>query len=263
MPVDLERRGQVALITLNRPEKHNALDGDMMRRLGEIWREFRDDDALRVAIITGAGERAFCSGRDLMARAPGSPEYHREAREREHTEEAPGSGFTPTGIWKPIIAAVNGHCLAGGFALALACDLRIASENAMIGTSAAKRGLLAGGGQTQRLVRYVPFARALEMLLFSDSIDAETALSIGLVNKVVPLPELLPTAFAWAERLCENAPLAMQATKEAAYRGAFDLSFEEAMRLEGKLYNQILETEDVLEGARAFAERRKPEFKGR
>ena len=263
LPVDFERRGQIALITLNRPEKLNALDGAMMRRLGEIWREFRDADDLRVAIVTGAGDRSFCSGRDLGAAAPGSPEYHRQAREREEDEEAPGSGFTPTGIWKPIIAAINGHCLAGGFALALACDLRIASENAMIGTSAAKRGLLAGGGQIQRLARYVPFGRALEMLLFSDSIDARTAYEIGLVNRVVPLPDLLPTALSWAERLCENAPLALQATKEVAYRGVFDMTFEEAMRLEGRFYNRILETEDVLEGARAFAERRKPEFKGR
>lgn len=263
MPVDFERRGQTALITLNRPEKLNALDTGMMLRLGEIWEEFRDDPGLRVAVVTGAGERAFCSGRDLAAGAPGSPEHYRAAKERGEEIPPPGSEFTPHNVWKPIIAAINGHCLAAGFALALACDIRIASENASIGTSAAKRGLLAGGGQIQRLARYVPFGRALEMLLVSDAVDARTALEIGLVNRVVPLPELLPTAFALAERICENAPLAVQATKEVAYRGVFDMDFEAGMKLEGEFYNKMLETEDVLEGARAFQERRKPEFKGR
>ncbi|HXH23075.1 MAG TPA: enoyl-CoA hydratase-related protein [Dehalococcoidia bacterium] len=263
MPVDFERRGQIAVITLNRPEKLNALDTDMMLRLGEIWEEFRDDDGLHVAIVTGAGERAFCSGRDLAAGAPGSPEHYRAAKARGEEVLPPGSEFTPKDIWKPIIAAINGHCLAAGFALALACDIRIAATHATIGTSAAKRGLLAGGGQIQRLARYVPFGRALEMLLVSDAIDAETAYQIGLVNRVVPLPELMPAAIALAERICENAPLAVQATKEVAYRGVFDMQFEEAMKLEAEYYNKMLETEDVLEGARAFQERRKPEFKGR
>jgi enoyl-CoA hydratase/carnithine racemase len=263
VPVDFERRGQIALITLNRPEKLNALDTEMMLRLGEIWAEFRDDAELRVAIVTGAGERSFCSGRDLAAGAPGSPEHYRAAKERGEEIPPAGSEFQPHEVWKPIIAAINGHCLAAGFALALACDIRIASENASIGTSAAKRGLLAGGGQIQRLARYVPFGRALEMLLVSDAVDAQTAYEIGLVNRVVPLPELLPTAIKLAERMCENAPLALQATKEAAYRGVFDMDFEDAMKLEGELYNKMLETEDVLEGARAFQERRKPEFKGR
>jgi enoyl-CoA hydratase/carnithine racemase len=240
----------------------NALDAGMMKSLEQTWAEFRDDDDLRVAIVTGAGERAFCSGRDLAAGAPGSPEYYREARARGEEPPPAGSDFEPHGIWKPIIAAINGHCLAAGFALALCCDLRIASENAMLGTSSAKRGLLAGAGQTQRLARYVPFGRALEMLLFSDSVDAQTAYEIGLVNKVVPLPDLVPTAMDWAQRLCENGPLALQATKEAAYRGV-EMPLDEGLKLESELYNQILLTDDVLEGARAFAERRKPDFRGR
>jgi enoyl-CoA hydratase/carnithine racemase len=133
----------------------------------------------------------------------------------------------------------------------------------MLGTSAAKRGLLAGGGQVERLVRYVPFGRALEMLFTADSIDARTAYEIGLVNRVLPLPELLPAAIALAERICENAPLAVQATKEAAYRGYLEMQFPESMRLEAELYNRMLETDDVMEGARAFAERRQPRFEGR
>ena len=263
MPVDFERRGQIALITLNRPEKLNALDTDMMLRLGEIWAEFRDDPDLRVAVITGAGERSFCSGRDLAAGAPGSPEHYRAAKARGEELPPAGSEFTPHDVWKPIIAAINGHCLAAGFALALACDIRLASENASIGTSAAKRGLLAGGGQIQRLARYVPFGRALEMLLVSDAVDAQTALEIGLVSRVLPQAELVPAAIKLAERICENAPLAVQATKEAAYRGVFDMDFEDAMKLEGQFYNKMLETDDVMEGARAFQEKRRPQFKGR
>jgi E-phenylitaconyl-CoA hydratase len=162
-----------------------------------------------------------------------------------------------------VIAAVNGHCLAGGFALALACDLRLASENARLGTSSVNRGLLAGGGQTQRLVRYLPFGIAMEMLLYGQPLDAQRALQYGLVNAVVPIEQLRATAQDWAERLCECAPLAVRATKEIAYRGGFELPFSEAMKLENRRYNDMLETDDVLEGARAFAERRPPQYRGR
>jgi E-phenylitaconyl-CoA hydratase len=263
MPVDFELRGRVALLTLNRPEKMNALDAEMMEQLAGYWRRVRDDDDIWVAVITGAGDRAFCSGRDLLAGAPGSPEYHRARLARGEPVEPREIGYAPDNIWKPIIAAVNGYALAGGFALALACDLRIAAETARLGSMAVKRNLLGGGGQTQRLTRYVPFAKALELLLFGDPISAAEAERIGLVNLVVPQAELLPTAFAWAERLCRNGPLAVRATKEAAYRGGLEMSFREGLRLEGTLYNQMLETEDVIEGARAFAERREPVWKGR
>jgi enoyl-CoA hydratase/carnithine racemase len=259
-----ERNGQIATITLNRPEKMNALTGEMMARLGDLWHEVDADDAVRVAIITGAGERAFCSGRDLMADAPGGPAYHRQRKAQGlETEDTGMEVAMPAAVRKPVIAAVNGHCLAAGFALALACDLRLASENARLGTSTVNRGLIAGGGQSQRLVRYLPFGIAMEMLLYGHPLDAQRALQYGLINTVVPLEQLRGTAQDWAERLCRNAPLAVQATKELAYRGALDLHFNEAMRLENQRYNDMLETEDVLEGARAFAERREPNFQGR
>jgi enoyl-CoA hydratase/carnithine racemase len=258
-----QRSGRIATITLNRPAKMNSLTGEMMGRLSQIWETVRNDDKIWVTVITGAGDRAFCSGRDLMAAAPGGPEYHRTRKELGLPTDDDGlSHFLPVDLWKPVIAAINGHCLAGGFALALACDIRIASENAKLGTSSVKRGLLAGGGQTQRLARYLPFGVALEMLLYSDSIDAQRALHYGLVNAVVPQAELTATAQDWAERLCENGPLAVRATKEAAYRGGLEMTFAEGMKLESRLYNKMLETEDVLEGARAFAERRKPNFRG-
>jgi enoyl-CoA hydratase/carnithine racemase len=263
MPVEFEQRGRVALLTLNRPEKMNALDAHMMEQLDQAWQRIRDDDDIWVAIVTGAGDRAFCYGRDLLAGAPGSPEYHRARLERGEQVEPREMRYAPDNIWKPVIAAVNGYALAGGFALALACDFRIAADTARIGSMAVKRNLLGGGGQTQRLTRYVPFAKALELLLFGDHISAAECERIGLVNKVVSQEELLPTAFEWADRLCRNGPLAVRATKEAAYRGGLDMTFRDGMRLEGTFYNQMLETDDVLEGARAFAERREPVWKGR
>lgn len=262
MPVEFEQRGHIVLLTLNRPEKMNALDEQMMDQLAAYWQRVRDEDDIWVAIITGTGDRAFCAGRDLLAGAPGSPEHHRAQLAKGEPVAPRELHYTPEGIWKPIIAAINGYALAGGFALALACDLRIASETARLGSMAVKRGLLGGGGQTQRLPRYVPFAKALELLLFGDHVPAAELERIGLVNKVVPQAELLPTALDWAERLCRNGPLAVRATKEAAYRG-LELGLREGMRLEGELANRMLETEDVLEGQRAFAERREPVWQGR
>jgi E-phenylitaconyl-CoA hydratase len=254
----------VATITLNRPAKMNSLTSEMMARLGEIWDQVRDDDGVRVAVITGAGERAFCSGRDLMAGAPGGPEHHRDRRARgEEPEDTGLEHMVPVGLWKPVIAAVNGHCLAGGFGIALACDIRIASENAKLGTSSPNRGLVAGAGITQRLPRYLPFGIAMEMLLYGASIDATRALQYGLVNAVVPSSELMTVAHEWAQRLVENAPFAVRKTKEVAYRGGFEMTLQDGLRLESRFYNQALETDDVLEGARAFTERRKPHFQGR
>jgi enoyl-CoA hydratase/carnithine racemase len=178
-------------------------------------------------------------------------------------EMAPAARLTPEGIWKPVIAAVNGHCLAAGLALALGCDVRIASPNATFGTMAAKRGIVAGGGQTQRLARYIPFGKAMEMILFGERIDAEEAHRIALVNALVPQAQLLDTAMEWAERLCANGPLAIRAMKQAAYEGGFGMSFREGLRLEARLYRDIMRTEDAAEGQRAFAEKRPPQFKGR
>jgi len=260
MPIDIERHDTTLLITLNRPEKMNSLDQEMMDGLDAAWRLFRDDDGLWVAVVTGAGERAFCSGRDLFAGAPGSAEYHAAQKERG-VDEPRRQSFVPSDTWKPIIGAINGYALAGGFALALACDLRIASESARMGSMSVKRNLL-GGGQIVRLAHYVPFAKALEILLMGDHISAQEAERIGLVNAVVPQAQLLPTAMEWAARISKNGPLAVRAQKEVAYR-ALELPWSEASRLEGRRYNDMLETEDVHEGALAFKERRDPVWKGR
>ncbi len=261
MPVDTDVRDRVLLITLNRPEKMNALDGEMSAQLNEAWRRLAEDDDLWVAIITGAGDRAFCSGRDLNAGGPGSPEYHHDmAAHGEHVRTAERD-YAPDLIWKPVIAAINGWCLAGGFALALSCDFRLMAETARIGSMAVKRNRV-GLQQTARLTRYVPFAKALELLMLGDHIAAAEAEQIGLVNKVVPQAELLPLAFDWAERLLKNGPLAVRASKEVAYR-ALEASWAEAQDLEASWHDRLLETEDGLEASRAFKEKRDPVWRAR
>lgn len=259
MTVETEQRDRVLLITLNRLEKMNALSPQMMDQLGEIWQRVRDDDSIWVAIITGAGDRAFCSGRDLFARGPGSPEYHRERLERGEVAQPRVLSYTPANIWKPVIAAVNGYALAGGMALALACDFRIAADTARLGSMAVKRNLLASG-QITALTRSINFSKALEFLMFGDHVSATEAEALGIVNLVVPQAELIPTAMQWADRLCRSGPLALRATKEVAYRGR-EMGFRESVALEGELYNRMLETEDVMEGHRAFKERRDPVWK--
>jgi enoyl-CoA hydratase/carnithine racemase len=263
--VVFERREQVALVTLNRPEKMNSLTPDMQVRLREIWGEFRDDPGLRVAVITGMG-RAFCAGRDLRAAGPGSPEFHRaqqEARDRGETLETrqASNGASPDEVWKPVIAAINGHCLAAGYALAMSCDIRIASEHASLGMPAAKRGLFSSG-QALRTLLSAPWGWALEMMFTGEAVDAATAFRLGLVNHVVPPDDLLPAAFRLAEKICACAPLSVAAHKELAYR-SLDMVFSDAARLEREFYTRMLETEDVMEGSRAFAEKRPPVFQGR
>jgi E-phenylitaconyl-CoA hydratase len=261
MPVDTETRDRVLLITLNRPEKMNAMDAEMNAQLAEAWRRLAEDDDIWVAIITGAGDRAFCSGRDLLAGGPGSPEYHHMmAAKGEHVVTG-ARDYAPDTIWKPVIAAVNGWCLAGGFALALSCDFRIMADTARMGSMAVKRNRL-GSQQTARLCRYVPFAKALELLMLGEHIPAEEAERIGLVNKVVPQAELMQAAFEWAERLLKNGPLAVRASKEVAYR-TLEASFAEATELESVWHDRLLETEDGLEASRAFKEKRDPVWKAR
>ena len=185
-----------------------------------------------------------------------------DARE-DWSQERHRARLTPDGIWKPTIAAINGHCLAAGLALALACDLRIASENATFGTMAAKRGIVAGGGQTQRLARYIPFGKAMELILTGDRIDAQEAHCIGLVNHVVPPGEALERSLELARRIAANGPLAVRAMKRAAYEGGLEMPLREGLRLEARLYAEIMQTEDAAEGQRAFAEKREPKFRGR
>lgn len=261
MSLRIERDGKIATVTLDRPERMNAISPEMGRELDAFWREFDADAELHVAIVTGAG-RAFCAGRDLVRDSAHDDE---RARARRSADDADGLGsWGPTSTTKPVIAAINGWCLAGGFALALSCDIRIMAEGARIGSMAPRRGLLPGGGQVQRLARYVPFGVALEILLRANHIEAHEAHRIGLANAVAAPDALLPTARAWAEEIASNAPLAVRAAKQAAYEGMLDQSgFAAGMALESRLYSEIMETEDAREGTTAFAEKREAIFKGR
>jgi len=251
-----EKQGGVANITLNRPKAFNSIDPETWQELGDALVDFRDDSDLVSAIITGAGDRAFCTGADIREMLP--------FIKKHKNEQQLWSGTIMRGleVWKPIIAAINGMALGGGLELALACDLKIASENATFGQPEIKLGLIPGWGGTQRLPRVIPVARAAEMLLTGEPIDAHEACRLGLVNKVVPLSELLPAAREWAEKLCKMGPLALRAAKEAMLKG-LDMGLGNGLKLEQKLFQSLLSTEDFEEGTRAFVEKRNPEFKGR
>jgi E-phenylitaconyl-CoA hydratase len=261
--IRFEREGRLAILTIDRPEVHNALDFETSDALAQAWIRFRDDDELRVAILTGAGERAFCAGADLR----GVGDFYRKltpAERLRRSEQQPGLGGITRNlaIDKPVVAAVNGHCLAGGLELALACDLRIASENASFGLPEVTRGIITGAGGTQRLPRLVGPERALDLVLTGRRIDAEEALRIGLVSRVVPLGELQEAARSVASAIAANAPLAVRAAKAAVWRG-LDLTLDQGLRLEQLLAEPVRQSEDAQEGPRAFLEKRKPEWKGR
>jgi E-phenylitaconyl-CoA hydratase len=253
----------ILIVTLDRPAARNALDGAMRQALVEAWIAFREDPALRVAIITGAGETSFCAGADL--KEVGS--YYRSMtpiERRERGEREPGLGGITRNLdtGKPVIAAINGHCLAGGLELALACDLRIAAEHATFGLPEVRWGLMPGAGGTQRLPRAIALGIASEMILTGEPIDARRALAIGLVSRIVPREALQPEALALARRIAANAPLAVQAARSALNRG-LHLSLDEGLRIEQHYAEPLRQTEDVQEGLRAFAEKREPQYKGR
>jgi len=263
MTTRFEREGPVAVLTIDRPEARNALDFETGEELLRAWGEFRDDGELRVAILTGAGEKAFCAGADLRAVA----QFYRSLTPVERlrrSELEPGLGGITRNlrIDKPIIAAVNGHCLAGGLEIALACDLRIAAEHATFGLLEVTRGIIPGAGGTQRLPRLVGVERALDLILTGRRIDAREAERIGLVGRVLPLADLRAQALELALQIAENAPLAVAAAKAAVWRG-LDLPLEEGLRLEQLLAEPVRQSEDAQEGPRAFLEKRKPSFKGR
>ncbi len=250
------KKGRIAYVTLNRPDRMNAIDGATSRELRQAFTDFRDDDQAWVSILTGAGERAFSAGADLV-------EMSRGFAAGGTPVDVAFAGITRgIDIGKPIIAAINGYCLAGGLELALCCDIRVAAEHAVFGLPEPTRAIIPGGGGTQRLPRAVPPAFAMELLLTGGRFDAQTALRFGLVSHVVPAAELMPTAEAIAAHVLECGPLAVRAIKQAVYRG-LDMSLDEGLALEAKLYAEVWRTEDAREGPTAFAQKRKPEYKGR
>ena len=257
MSIDVAVADGIATITINRPEKLNAMDADHYAALSAAWTRVRDDDAIRVAIVTGAGERAFTTGADIKSFITKPPELAEMWLTQR--DQLLNRGLE---VWKPIIAAVNGLCLGGGMTLLLATDIRIASPHVTFNLAEVKRGVIPANGGTQRILRQLPYAIGMEMLLTGSSIDAETAARWGLINKVVAKDQLMTTAIDYARRIAENAPLAVQAAKELAVRGR-DMDLVSGLRFE-QLVNRMLQfSDDAKEGPAAFAEKRPPKFKGR
>src|SRR6266567_39965 len=267
MPIHYEVDDHVATITIDRPETRNALDMYHFRDLAAAWRRFKDDDEIWVAIITGVGD-AFMSGADLKTFIPQVTELQKQIAAGD-VKEVDGCRLSDSvyavlrnvKIFKPIIAAVGGPCVAGGMEMLGGIDIRIASPNATFGVMEPKRGLFAGGGTTVRLPRQVPFPAAMEFLLTAEAFPAERALELGLINEIVPREELLDRALEWAGRITANGPLAVRATKESVLRG-LAVNLEEAYKIEQRLSNMVFKSEDAKEGPLAFAEKRAPRWKG-
>jgi len=247
-----EKRGQLAFVTINRPECLNACDEETYNTLAATWRRVGEDPEIRVSILSGAGERAFCAGSDIRSKTFGQ------------AGRIPGGELFPVmkSMKKPAIAAIHGHCNGGGLEQALACDIRVATEDAQFGLGEVLLGLLPGGGGTQRLPRLIPLGRALEMLYTGNRIDAVEALRLGLVDHVVPRSELMAKCESIALAICRGAPLAVEKIREAALQG-LDLSLDDGLKLERANMEFLRATEDSKEGAAAFGEKRAPRWQGR
>jgi len=251
----LERRGRVAIITINRPEKRNALNIKTRAEGAAILEALREDDSVGVVVITGAGDKAFIAGADIA-------EFAGRTALTQRAVMVGRSLFNAIDTFpKPIIAMVNGYCLGGGCEIALACDIRIASENASFGQPEINLGIIPGGGGTQRLTRLVGEGKAMEMILTGEIIDAQTAFAIGLVNHVVPLDQLEAKTMEIANRISEKGPVAVSLAKEAV-KIASRSNLDDGLRREVDLFALCFSTEDKDEGVNAFLEKRKPVFKG-
>ncbi len=255
-PVLYEVADHVATLTLNRPDVRNAMNTALREAMLRHFTALSTNDDVRVIVVTGAGDRAFSAGADIRefveAQAPTRfREQRRRLEFRQVMERCP----------QPIIAAIRGVALGGGLELALACDIRIAADDALLGLTEVNLAIIPGGGGTQRLPRLVGRGKALEMILTGARISAAEALRIGLVERVVPAADLMTGAMELARELAGRAPLALRYAKEAVVKG-LGMSLEDGLRLEGDLSTLLRTTEDRLEGARAFLEKRKPNWKG-
>jgi len=253
--VERERRGRVEVLTINRPEARNAINGDVSVAMAAALDALEGDDGCSVVVLTGAGDKAFSAGMDLKAFASG---------EGGAIMGGTGGfgGITQRQFPKPIIAAVNGAALAGGCEIMLSCDLVVAADHATFGIPEAKRGLVAGAGGLIRLPKRLPIAIALELALTGDSIDASRALQLGLVNRVVPAARLMDEALALADVIAENAPLAVRWSKYVMVRAA-GVSEEEGWKLNAEAVAAVFTSADAMEGPVAFAEKRKPNWQGK
>ncbi len=269
MPIHYQKNDEhIVLITIDRPEAKNACDMYHFRDLSKAWHDFNADPDAWVAIVTGVG-RNFMAGADLKTFIPQVTKLQKEIAAGGVAEvdgcrlsDAVDAVLRKAKIFKPIIAAINGPCVAGGMEMLGGVDIRIATENASFGVLEPRRGLFAGGGTTARLPRQLNFPAAMEFLLTAEKFPAKRALELGLINEIVPEDQLLEKAYDWARRITVNAPLAVQATKESVLRG-LQGTLTEAYKIESEVGAKVFASEDAKEGPRAFAEKREPKWTGR
>jgi enoyl-CoA hydratase len=256
------------LVTIDRPERKNALDLHHFRDLARAWRDFRDDDELWVAVVTGT-DGCFMAGADLRDYVPQITALAEEIGRGEVTEidgcrlsDGTEAVLRNVKLYKPIVAAIDGPCVAGGMEMLGGVDIRIATPRATFGVMEAKRGLFPGGGTTARLPRQLPYAAAMEFLLTAEAFPASRALELGLLNEIVPPDELLDRAYGWAHRILANGPLAVRATKESVVRGMSG-TLREAYAIESELSKVVFASHDAQEGPAAFTAKREPRWENR
>jgi enoyl-CoA hydratase len=269
MPVHYQSNDDhTVLITIDRPEARNSLDMEHFAQLRGAWDRFAEDDQAWVAVITGVGDD-FCVGADLKTYIPQITKLQARMKDEGVTEvdgyrldDGVKAVLRNVKLYKPVIAAVNGTCVAGGMEMLGGCDLRVAADTATFGVMEPKRGLFAGGGTTVRLPRQIPYPAAMELLLCADRVPAARVLAMGLVNEVCRPADLMERAYDYAHRITANGPFAVRKTKESVLRGlAVDMS--EAYRIESAIAGEVFSSEDAVEGPKAFAEKRAPEWKNR
>jgi enoyl-CoA hydratase len=256
------------LVTIDRPERKNALDLHHFRDLAQAWRDFRDDDELWVAVVTGT-DGCFMAGADLRDYVPQITALADEIGRGEVTEidgcrlsDGTEAVLRNVKLYKPIVAAIDGPCVAGGMEMLGGVDIRIATPRATFGVMEAKRGLFPGGGTTARLPRQLPYAAAMEFLLTAEAFPASRALELGLLNEIVPPDELMDRAYGWARRILANGPLAVRATKESVVRGMSG-TLREAYAIESELSKVVFASRDAQEGPAAFTAKREPRWENR
>jgi len=261
-----EVRNHIAYMTLNRPQVHNSINPELMVQLAEAWERVNADDDIRTAIVTGTGDKAFCAGADLGRLIPlttgaRQPEDEWDNKILANKHYAGAALLRGYDVFKPIIAAVNGFCIAGGMELMLATDIRVAAEHSSFGLQEVKWALIPAGGSLPRLPRQMPFCEAMEILLTGNRIDAEKAWRLGLINYVVPAAQVMAKAEELATTIAANGPLAVRKIKEAVLRCS-GISLDEGFKIENAIARDVFSSQDAREGPRAFMEKRKPNYTG-
>ncbi|MBW1892669.1 MAG: enoyl-CoA hydratase/isomerase family protein [Deltaproteobacteria bacterium] len=267
MALSYEKKNGIAYLTLNRPEAHNAVDPETVLELIDAWEDYRDDAGMRCAIVTGQGDQTFCSGADLGKLIPlftgaKTPETDADKQIQQNPLLAQKAFLRDFELYKPVIAAVNGHAIAGGLELLYATDIRIAAENAKFGLQEVKWAIFPMGGSSVKLPRQLPYARAMEILLTGELMDAKEALQYGFVNRVLPQDKVMEEAERVANIIVKNGPMAVTAIKKAVLEN-IGLTLKDGLAKEMEIAIPVFLSKDAQEGPRAFKEKREPEYKGK